>query len=146
MPRKRLQVAEEVNLEELITKYADDKEQLDSWKKVCDEENSKIKDVMVNDDSLCAERGKKWVKQSGSVIATVTMKKKETVNEDRLLDVIRLMGISGIIKTKEYVDMEALEAAMYRGELTKDQLLQLDTCREIKFSPELRISKAKEDK
>ena len=146
MARKRLQVAEEVNLEELITKYADDKEQLDSWKKVCDEENSKIKDVMVKDDALCTEGGKKWVKQCGSVIATVTMKKKETVNEDKLLSIIQLMGIPGIIKTKEYVDMEALEAAMYRGELNKDQLLQLDTCREVKFSPELRISKAKESK
>ena len=38
-------------------------------------------------------------------------------DEDILLEIIKPLGIEGIIKTREYVDMDALETAIYKGML-----------------------------
>ena len=51
----------------------------------------------------------------GDLMAAVTITKKEVFNEDRLLEYIKKQKIKGLVKKREYVDMEALEDAIYHG-------------------------------
>lgn len=124
-------------LDDLIPRYAENKALLDDYKKVCDEENKKIKDMM--------EEGSY---ESGGYKATKSVQHRESMNEDKLLELLKNTSAiyHGIIKTKEYVDMNALESALYKGTLSKDVLLEIDKCREVKEVVTLRISKVKEKK
>jgi hypothetical protein len=126
-------------LDDLIPRYAENKSLLDDYKKICDEENKKIKDMM--------EEGSY---ESGGYKATKSVQHRESMNEDKLLDVLKNVypdALSvGIIKTREYVDMDALESAVYKGLISNDILMEIDKCREIKEVVTLRISKVKEKK
>lgn len=43
-------------------------------------------------------------------------------DEEGLLKFIKTLNIDGVVKTKEYVDMDALENALYHGTITAEQL------------------------
>lgn len=55
---------------------------------------------------------------------SLSMTKRPNIkwDEDKLLAFCRTLGIPDLIKTREYVDMEALEAAIYRGQVTAESL------------------------
>ena len=144
-----------VSLDTLIPQYAENKGLLDDYKKICDEENKQIKELM--------EEGSY---EAGGWKVTKTVSTRDTVNEEALLSLLQSYsdGISkalnkvdsniefidfrklGVIKTKEYVDMDALESAIYKGKVTKEVLLEIDKCRESKEVVTLRLSKIKEKK
>lgn len=126
-----------VSLDTLIPQYAENKSMLDDYKKICDEENKQIKDIM--------EEGSY---EAGGWKATKTISTRETMNEEKLLDVARKNSyyLSDIIKTKEYIDMDKLESLLYKGNISKEVLLEIDKCRESKEVVTLRISKVKEKK
>lgn len=126
-----------VSLDTLIPQYAENKSLLDDYKKICDEENKQIKDMM--------EEGSY---EAGGWKATKSVTTRDSMNEDKLLDVLKKAGFTqtSIIKTKEYVDMDELESAIYNGLIEKDILLEIDKCRESKEVVTLRISKVKEKK
>lgn len=48
---------------------------------------------------------------------TMTVTHKVSFDEDKLLAFCKQTGISSLVKTKEYVDMDALESAMYNHEV-----------------------------
>ena len=123
-------------LDTLIPQYAENKNMLDDYKKICDKENKQIKELMTDDTY-----------EAGGYKATKSVQTRESLNEDRLLAIAsqhRVFRDIGIIKTKEYVDMEALESAIYKGMLDKEALMEIDKCRESKEVVTLRISKIKE--
>lgn len=125
-------------LDTLIPQYAENKSMLDDYKKICDKENKQIKELMTDDTY-----------EAGGYKATKSVQIRESLNEDRLLAIAsqhRVFRDIGIIKTKEYVDMEALESAIYKGMLDKETLMEIDKCRESKEVVTLRISKVKEKK
>lgn len=128
-----------VSLDTLIPQYAENKAILDDYKKICDTENKQIKDIM-DEGSY----------EAGGYKATKSVQVRESMNEDKLLDVMKqhyaIHQKFGIIKTKEYIDMDALESAIYKGQIDKDTLLEIDKCRESKEVVALRISKVKEKK
>lgn len=126
-----------VSLDTLIPQYAENKSMLDDYKKICDDENKQIKDMM--------EEGSY---EAGGWKATKTISTRETMNEDKLLDVAKKNSyyLSDIIKTKEYIDMDKLESLLYKGNISKEVLLEIDKCRESKEVVTLRISKVKEKK
>ncbi len=126
-----------VSLDTLIPQYAENKSLLDDYKKICDKENKQIKDMM--------EEGSY---EAGGWKATKSVTTRDSMNEDKLLDVLKNTNAVylGIIKTKEYVDMDALESAIYNGDIDKEILLKIDKCRESKEVVTLRISKVKEKK
>lgn len=126
-----------VSLDTLIPQYAENKSMLDDYKKICDEENKQIKDMM--------EEGSY---EAGGWKATKTISTRETMNEDKLLDVAKKNSyyLSDIIKTKEYIDMDKLESLLYKGNISKEVLLEIDKCRESKEVVTLRISRVKEKK
>ena len=134
MGRKRV-----VSLDTLIPQYAENKNILDDYKKLCDTENKQIKEMM--------EEGSY---EAGGYKATKSVQVRESMNEDKLLDVLKQYAIgydeNKLIKTKEYVDMDVLESMLYKGMIDKEVLMQIDKCRETKEVVTLRISKVKEKK
>ena len=129
--------AKKSTLDTLIPQYAENKQMLDDYKKICDDENKQIKDLM--DEGSYEASGWK---------ATKSIQTRESMNEDKLLAVLKKAGFNqtSIIKTKEYVDMNELESAIYNGLIEKDVLMEIDKCRESKEVVTLRISKVKEKK
>lgn len=127
-----------LSLDTLIPQYAENKAILDDYKKICDTENKQIKDIM--------EEGSY---EAGGYKATKSVQVRENMNEDKLLDVMHnhreVAELNGIIKIKEYIDIDMLESAIYNKQIDKDMLMEIDKCRETKEVVTLRISKVKEE-
>lgn len=149
--RLRPQIVEENNdereltLDELIPQYALNKTEADAYKKLCDRDNAKIKDIMLKADEKEHE--------AGQYVAKITISKRETMNEDILLSLLetvphytKLANDLGIVKVKSYVDFDALEKAIYDGKFTDAELLELGTAREVKEVVSLKVTKRKEKK
>lgn len=127
-------------LDALVPAYALNKGELDSYKKICDRENSQIKDIMT---TLALQH----YEVEGYKINCVTQH-REKLDEDVLISIIRnAPGIeylkSDIIKTKEYIDFDALEKAIYDGKISDDLLLEMDKAKEIKDVVTLKVTKLK---
>ena len=125
-------------LEKLIPQYAKDKLLLDTYKKACDAENAEIKQLMLEENKTMFE--------SDRYIATRIVSTRETMNEEVLLEIAHHYGIPEIVKTKEYIDFEALEDAIYNGKISKDILIEIGKARESKEIVTLRIAKVKAKK
>jgi hypothetical protein len=139
----RMNISEEPSvasesLEELIPRYAMNKQELDSYTKICKQENEQIKAKLVEIGENEYSAGGYTVKR---IVAT-----KESMNEAKLIEVLRQNGIEVAIKTREYVDMDALEAYFYNNPPSIPLAYQLDRCRTTTETVQLRISKAKADK
>lgn len=127
-----------LTLDELIPQYASDKSELDSYTKICKEENEKIKAALVDLGENEYSAGGYTVKRMVAV--------KESMNEAKLLEVLRQNGIDVAIKTKEYVDMDALEAYLYNNIPSADLARQLESCRTTTETVQLRLSKVRVSK
>ena len=132
-------------LDKLIPQYAMNKSEMDSYKKICDKENAEIKKLMT--DLVLP------FYEAGEYKATCTISERESMNEEILLSLFSSVpGFSrinydyDIIKSKPYIDFDALEKAIYDGELSQDQLLELDKAKEVKKVTTLRVSKIKKKK
>ena len=127
-----------ITLDNLIPVYYDDKKNLDFYKKQCDAGNAKIKELM-------AQQGLKDYEVNG-ITAKYIIQKKESMDEDKLLILLKERGYENMIRTKEYVDMDALEDALYHDIIDKDTIVEMDKCRSVKEVIQLRVSKKKEKK
>lgn len=125
-------------LDSLIPQYVFNKGEADSYKKICDKENAKIKSIMTEFDLSNYE--------VAGYKATKSVSERETLNEEMLLQIAHQHGISEIIKTKEYVDFDALEKAIYDSKISKEILLEMDKAKEVKEVITLRVTKIKEKK
>lgn len=136
----RTKVKNTDRLLELIPRYGDDKNILDEYTKKCKAENDEIKDIM-------SEEGVD-IMTAGGYKVTYSVSTRQTMNEDKLLALLqdKVTADSNIIKTKKYVDMDALETAIYNGAIPKEVLIEMDNCRDKKEVVTLRISKVKEKK
>lgn len=123
------------SLEELIPRYALNKNELDSYTKICKEENEQIKAALV-------ELGENEYSTGGYTVKRIVAV-KETMNEAKLLEVLRQNGLDVAIKTREYVDMDALEAYLYNNMPSADLARQLESCRTTSETVQLRLSKTK---
>ena len=125
------------DLDELIPQYAANKAEADSYKKICEKENAKIKAIMK--DFVVTE----YV--AGEYKATYSVSTRETLNEDKLLEIAHHFGIPEIVKTKEYIDFDALEKAIYDGKISDDILMEMDKAKEVKEVVTLRVTKKKKE-
>lgn len=125
-------------LDELIVAYAFNKGELDSYTKICKEENEQIKAALV-------ELGENEHSAGGYTVKRIVAV-KESMNEAKLLEVLKQNGIDVAVKTKEYVDMDALEAYLYNNIPSADLARQLESCRTTTETVQLRLSKAKAKK
>jgi len=126
-------------LDSLIPQYAANKREQDSYKKLCDKENAQIKAIM--QDYAVPQ----YI--AGGYKATYTIQKRETVDEEMLIEILKRNGeCEGIIKTKEYIDFDALENAIYHNRIPEDILTQMAEATEVKEVPILKVTKMKEKK
>ena len=125
-------------LDTLIPQYANNKSELDGYKKICDRENAQIKAIMK--DFVITNY------EAGGYKASYVISERESMNEEMLLEIAHNHGISEIVKTKEYIDYDALENAIYNGRISQDILLEMNKAKEIKEVVTLRVTKVKPKK
>ena len=130
-------IKRELTLDELIPQYALNKTELDSYKKLCDRDNAKIKSIMLEADEK--------EHTAGDYVAKVTVSERESMNEEMLLEIAHTSGIPEIVKTKEYIDFDALEDAIYNGRIPQEVLLEMNKAREVKEVVTLKVSKKKKE-
>lgn len=123
------------SLETLIPQYAANKSELDSYTAICKKENEQIKAIL-------ADLGENEYSAGGYTVKRIVAV-KESMNEAKLIEVLRQHGIDVAIKTREYVDMDALEAYLYNNMPSTDLARQLEECRTTSETVQLRLSKTK---
>lgn len=137
MSRKRILPVEEnqspeEKLSKLIPDYQANKTEMDAYKKLVDKDNKEIKLIML--DSNLSE----YI--VGDIKASCSVSERESFIEEALIEKLKELNVEGVIKKKEYVDMDALESAIYNGELNAAELV---SCQQVKEVVTLRISKIK---
>ena len=129
-------------LSDLVYSYATDKDVLKQYKDKTDKENADIKTAMkqlitIDKDGKRFYKTEKWV---------VTLSEVDTskLNEDKLITWLKQNKLGkGIIKKKEYVDSNALESAIYNGLITQEQLIEMESCKDVSTQERLTIAKNK---
>ena len=121
------------DLDTLIPSYAKNKQEFDYYKKLCEKENAQIKKIMMG-----------FVVQqypAGKYVANCKVVKKETFDEEMLINIIKSLGIvPNVIKTKEYIDYDELEQYLYTNDVPKEIILELDKAKEVKDVVTLRVT------
>lgn len=115
----------EEELKELIKLYAANKTELDSYTEICEQEKAQIKQAMFD-----ANKDKQ---EADEYVASRSVSDRQTVHEGMMLAVFKDNNIDKdilkkVIKTKEYVDMDALESVLYHNELDDDIVEKLNKC------------------
>ena len=98
-----------MNLKETVKLFYQEKQSFDNLKKGVDKLNLKIKEMM-------QKEGTDEVEVDG-IKAKRTVSERTSFIDEILLETIKELKIPGIIKTKEYVDMSALETAIYKRQI-----------------------------
>ena len=121
----------------LIDQYFVDKADADEKKKLVEQENKQIKEGMVELESDVVETEKYKATRSVSV--------RSSIDEEAWLSILKTQTDlpEGIIKTKEFVDMDALEDAIYNGAIPKDILIRLNEHKKETEVVTLKVTKLK---
>lgn len=122
-------------LDELIPRYALNKQELDSYTKICKQENEDIKSALIN-------IGQDKYSAGGYTAKKVTVS-KESMDEAKLIKVLKEHSIPNCIEIVERVNMDALEAYLYNNTPSAELATDLDKCRTTTVNIQLRISKNK---
>lgn len=135
----------EIRLKNLIPVYGQNKSQMDDFKKVVEADNKEIK-------SICKVLSVENMEVEGYKMSYKVID-KHNVNEDKVLEIVKKWWAKKngsmecpYIKTREYLDNDALQDAIYNGEIDKQTLLKIRECDEVKKEERLTVSKAKEKK
>ena len=114
--------------------YLINKEREKEFKDAASIQNTQIKVIMSELDI------KEFETDNGKVV--LSDRKTEDFNEERLIKFLKERGLeSDIIKTKEYVDFDALESAIYHDKISGDNLKDMNSCKDVKVTQVLRINK-----
>lgn len=121
-------------LTHLINDYIVNKEHEKEFKDAASVQNTQIK-VIMSEMNLS-----EFETSTGKVI--LSDRKTEDFNEEKLIQYLKERGIENdIVKTKEYVDFDALESAIYHERITGDNLKDMESCKVVKVTQVLRINK-----
>lgn len=131
-------------LETKIKSYCDKKEAEKLLKKEISHLGGELKDYLTTHDG--SAEGDGWV-------VNLQSRNVETVDEEKMLYVLKASWKEQngkkkcpYIRTVEVLDMDALENAIYKGEISEETLLELDGCRTKTTQYALTYKKKKEDK
>ena len=124
-------------LDELVLDYGTNKDSFDKFKKLCDVENGQIKKIM-KQEGLDKHT-------SGPYTVSYSITEKEVIDEDSMLEYLKkhLPKKNDVIKTKEYIDADALKNAIYIKSIPEDVIANLSQFSSIKETEVLRIKKAR---
>lgn len=126
------------SLDVLIPQYARQKEDFDDLKKEVEKSNALIKDLMYKANADTYEAGVYTAKRTEST--------RESMDEAKLLEVMKKYGLTACIQTVEVVDMETLERYLYDNGASPELAEDIDKCRKITPVVTLRVSRAKRKK
>lgn len=134
---KKLTKKETEHLNKIVPEYYKVKKEELALKKTLSTLNNDIKEILISHNLT------DWT--FGDSAVHISFKHEEKLNMDKTLslfnDKFRDEAIKlGIIKTQEYIDPKALEAAMYKGEVPEELILELDKCRDKKDTPNLNLA------
>ena len=130
--------------EEQVKDYCQKKDEEKVLKKAISSLGETIKNELINSKETDAKFDKYTVR--------LETRTTESVDEAKLLSVLESDWIKRngedsdlppYIKVARYVDMDALESAIYNGEISKETLLAIDGCRVKKESVALTYKEAK---
>jgi len=111
--RRSIDQAPTETLGSMITSYVEQKKVGDDIKKVVDDYNKRIKTEMLS--------GKLTEFIVGNIKATCTETAREDFNEEQAIEILRKTmpraKFGSIVKTREYLDSDALEKAVFNKEL-----------------------------
>ena len=82
--------------------------------------------------------------EAGNYVATYSISHRDTMNEEKLLQIAHKYGIIEIVRTKEYIDFDALEKAIYKGRISSNVLLEMESAKESKEVVTLKVTKRKD--
>lgn len=118
-------------LDGLINKYGDVKSKLADLKKEESNLNQTIKSLMIADD----------LKEVSTDTYKVVYQERtsESLDEDKVIDILKKNNVKGIVKTKQYVDEDALEQAIYNGKLDADIIKQISNAKITKTTVALMV-------
>lgn len=137
MSRLKIDQAIEVTGDEfaqVVDSYCTKNGQLKILKNDVDELNAAIKETM-------ADKGLNEY-DTGNNRITVSESDRVTTDEDKLLAVVKAYGIDAV-RTREYVDTDALEDYLYKNTVSAELRAALDACMEHKKVVTLRTSKTR---
>lgn len=124
------------NLSKTIDEYKESKDRENALKKANNALSENIKSYMYEHDMSSAD--------SDKYTATLTKTDKESLNEDLAIEIIKenLGGalLASVIKTKEYIDEDALEKLVYNGDFDINKLAKAKI---VKSTFTLRVTKKK---
>lgn len=121
-----------IDMNVVIDRYFGNKTRVDTYKKLVDKDNKIIKDEM---NKLGVYE---WLTDTG-VKAKGSVTERYEFNEDALIDKVKALGLEKeLVRTKEYVDMSALESAIYSGKINA---IEFEDCRVKKEVFTLRVKK-----
>lgn len=128
MARKQISLVEDVRtpeekLSQLLPVYEANKSKMDSYKKLVDKDNKEIKTIMLGAGL------REFVVDD--IKASCTVSEREDFIEEALIAKLKEMKVRGIVKKKEYVDMDALENAIYNGKIDAAALADCQTKKEV---------------
>jgi len=132
------------NLSEAIERFFNNKTEADKYKKECDKDNKAIKDYF-NDNGLDNF-------ETNGLVCKMTTQDRSKLNEEALIYknecgmLAEDLEAMGIIQTKKFIDVDKLEDAVYRGDLSQSTLDQINLCWDIKEVQILKVTKKKEVK
>lgn len=127
------------DLVDLIPKYGLHKEELDDLKKLVDRENKDIKTII----KQRIENGDGSDVEVDGWVAKYIITTRESMDEERVLQILKNAGYTDAIKTREYVDFDVLESAIYKGDVPKEVLLEMDKAKTVKEIETLRVTRTK---
>ena len=126
------------DLSAYIDKYKELKDNENAFKKQALDLGNNIKGYMY-ENNMTSANSENWT-------ATLSCKKKESLNEDLAIEIIKenLGGalLSSVIKQKEYIDEDALEKLVYNGDFDINKLAK---AKMVKETYTLRVGKKKDD-
>lgn len=125
------------DLSKIIDEYKESKDKENALKKVNNVLSENIKGYMYDHDMSSAD--------SEKYTATLTRSNKELLNEDLAIELIKenLEGalLNTVIKTKEYIDEDALEKLVFNGQF---DISKLEKAKITRTSYTLRVTRRKE--
>lgn len=121
-------------LKELVESYIINKQNEADFKKQASAENTQIKELMTqyNLKEVATDNG----------TAKLSEQVSKSFIEDKLIEFLKANNLADdIVKTKEYVDYDALESALYHDKISDELKKEMANCQETKTTLVLRISK-----
>jgi hypothetical protein len=107
-----------VDLSTLIDSYKNSKDSENEYKKLSKDLGDQIK------NEFASRKIDKFA--SDKYVATVSITQKESINQDRAIIILKDNlsddQLDQVVKTKEYIDEDALEKLIYNGEVQADLL------------------------